>query len=102
VLGIEPEEAGVPPVAENGAEGVLPLREQRRDVVGLDLDAPVVVRPAGGEHVVAHPPAVDERLVEAAGRRVKTRPAHRPVQQKLLAQVRARGKPVGEVVVLVS
>ena len=75
VLGVEPEETSVPPVAEHGAEHVLPLREQRRDVVGLVLDAPVVVRPAGGEHVVTHPRAVDQHLVDAAGRRVEPRPA---------------------------
>ena len=102
VLGVEPDETGVPAVAEDGAEGVGSLREQRRDVVGLVLDAPVVVRPAGGEDVISYPGAVQVQFVDAAGRRVEACPADRPVQRKLLAQVRARGEAVGQVVVLVS
>ena len=101
VFGVEPEESGEPAVAEDGAEGVGTLREQRRDVVGLVLDAPVVVRPAWGEHIVSYPVPVYVQFVDAAGRRVHPCPADRFVQWELLAQVRARGESVGQVVVLV-
>src|SRR5215212_1694607 len=102
VLGVEPEESGVPPVAQDGAKDVLSLREQRRDVVSLVLEAPVVVCPAGGEHVFSDLLAVYGELVDAAGGRVQARLADRSVERKRLAKVRARGKAVGEFVVLVS
>ena len=51
--------AGVPAVAELGAEGVVAAADQVGDVVGLVLDALVVVGPARGEQLVADLLAVE-------------------------------------------
>jgi hypothetical protein len=63
-----------PAVAEECPDDVLPRRQQRRDVVGLHLEALAVGGPSGGQLQVADPRAVDERLVDAVGGDVQPRP----------------------------
>src|SRR5215211_3461388 len=64
------------------------------------MDAPVVVSPAWGEHVVSYPVPVYVQFVDAAGCGVEACSADRFVQWKLPAQIRARGESVGQVIVL--
>src|SRR5439155_6955837 len=58
------------------------------DVVRLVLETLVVAGPAGGEHRVAHAPAVDLQLVQSVAGDVDTRRAHRLAECELAAEQR--------------
>ncbi len=66
----QPDLAGPPAFRQGRADHVVPACQQLRHVVGLGLDALVVVRPARREHLVPDRLAVDLQLVEAECRGV--------------------------------
>ena len=59
------EVAAIPAVAEDHADGVVALRELRRDVIGLEVDPLAVVGPARREDVAADDLAVDFALINS-------------------------------------
>ena len=56
--------AAVPAVAEDGAERILALSQKRGDIVGLVLDALLIIGPAGGEDFISDASAIDLAFVE--------------------------------------
>ena len=74
----QPRSPRYQPLPSMHAHRVVPASQQRRDVVGLVLQALVVARPAGSEELVAHAPAVQVQLVEAVARDVGARPRDAP------------------------
>ena len=87
-LGVEAQEARVPPVGQQRAEHVLARADERGHVVALVRDALRVVRPARGEHRVADPVPVQPGLVQAERRHMQPGPGHRLAHGETPAQVR--------------
>ncbi len=82
----------VPAVADERPHGVGARLQERRDVVGLVLEALVVAGPAGSEELVAHALAVQVQLVEAVARRVGARASGRARELELAPQHRNRAR----------
>ena len=68
----EADVAGVPPVAQDGAQGIGSFLQQVGDVVSLILNALLVVGPTRRQMSVSNPPAVDLQLVDASRRGVQS------------------------------
>ena len=84
------EVAAVPTIAERDADRVRPPLQERRDVVGLVLQALVVARPPRREHRVANSLPVDGHLVEPVARHVRARPLDVAIHGELAPQQRRR------------
>ncbi len=80
----------VPPVRQGRPQHVVPLGHQVGDVEGLVPEAVVVAGPPRGQHLVAHPAAVELRLVHAQGGDVQPRPVDRARQREGPADQRRR------------
>ena len=61
----------IPALADDEGDDVLPLFQQRGDVVLLHLKGVVIGRPSGRQICIPHPPAVEIRRIEAERRRPK-------------------------------
>src|SRR6185369_1727944 len=83
--------SAVPAAAQHGADDVLPLLQEWRDVVRLVLEPLVVTGPARGEQLVADALAVQMKLVEASAGDVGSRTHDVAGQHELAAQIR-RGR----------
>lgn len=89
----------VHPIAEQDSQGVVPGPQQRRDVIGVVKHGLVVLRPSGGQQVVANPPAVESQLVLAQAAKVDHRPRKVRLHRELTAQKHGRipsGRGSGE------
>ena len=95
---VHADEAGVPAGAEDRAEHVLAVAQERADVVRRVLDPRAVVGPSGREDGVADARAVELHLQHAAGGRVERRAAHRARHRERPPQVRAAQQPAQQLV----
>ncbi len=95
-LAEKPEIASVPAIAENRADDVCALPQQRGDVVGLVLEPAAVGRPAGCEELVTDALAVEKDLIEAQAGDVEARRAYGVADAKRTPQERRwRWKAIG-------
>jgi len=79
-----------PPVAQHHSPGVAPPPQASRHVVSRIEHALRVGRPAGVEHLVAHPAPVEAQLVVAQAAHINPGAANLLFDHKLLAQQRRR------------
>ena len=57
-VAIEADVAAEPAVSEDRPQGIIPVAQLLRDVVGAVIDTLAIVRPAGGEVIIADAPAI--------------------------------------------
>ena len=82
--------AAKPAIAQNRADGVVTDDDQGRDVEALIGHPPVVVGPARGQLQVAHPLAIEARLVDAERRGVKAGAGNAGADKEGAPQARRR------------
>ena len=95
---VHADEAGVPAGAEDRAEHVLAVAQERGDIVRRVLDPRAVVGPSGREDGVADARAVELHLQHAAGGRVEGRATHRARELERPSQVGAAQQPAQQLV----
>ena len=92
------QRAPVPPVADDPAEHVHAVAQERSHVERVVAEVMVIARPTGSERVVADALTVQLELVQTERARVQARPGHRRRDPEFAPKVRTRLRRLGVLV----